>query len=215
MSMDRAVQELNTGLERLHSQVSNHLLWVILHGRPDPDGQVRSAPEPDSQPTGLADHYLVGRLEDRVTEALDRIEQACLLSNDSLASDLGLAAASAELVRLQESLNNLLMFGLAEMFDHEHIAELREFGSEHGDAWEDWTENVIIEMDRCQAALLDTCQALLPCWQELAERMALSSLYIQTSSAHQPVMQEATGITRRSSLTRRSPQAHRPVPTQE
>ncbi len=184
MALERAIHELSESLDRLHSQATNHLLWVIQNGKPVEPGRPPQTSSPaEGQAAGsIAAHYLVGMIEDRVTETTARTEELRAAARNGLQSEASLAAAARRLADVQSKLQELLLFSAAELCGHERVDELRMFGSEHGDAWEGWVENGIIEIDRFQESLLNTFQAILPCWQELAERLSVPTMLIESGS---------------------------------
>ena len=73
------------------------------------------------------------------------------------------------------------------LLTYENVRELIGFGQERGDAWLKWAKNVHIRMKRCRPPLVAVHQALLECWQELAERAALQSVSVQATNIGQQV----------------------------
>ncbi len=62
---------------------------------------------------------------------------------------------------------------------YENLKELARLGSERR-AWLPWANTVKFGIDQCRPALEQTSKALAACWQELAERLGMVSVSVQT-----------------------------------
>jgi hypothetical protein len=67
----------------------------------------------------------------------------------------------------------------SDLMSYERIAELMRVGQERQGEWLAWAHSVKEALDQCQQLLYDLDQALFLCWQEIAERLEITSVSVQ------------------------------------
>jgi hypothetical protein len=70
---------------------------------------------------------------------------------------------------------------------YERISELTRFGRRRKGEWHAWATGVKEALERCREPLYDVNLALFRCWQEIADRVGLSSVSMQTTAIGQYV----------------------------
>jgi hypothetical protein len=70
----------------------------------------------------------------------------------------------------------------AELLPFARVAEVLAVPTERGDAWRDWSFDVIEAATHCREQLDQLARALFACWQELAERTAIGSVSVQQTN---------------------------------
>jgi hypothetical protein len=70
----------------------------------------------------------------------------------------------------------------AEMHCYDRIADLKRLGRERGGEWKGWATELVRAVEHCEAPLGAVGQALVDCWQEVAERAGAGSVAVRTTS---------------------------------
>ena len=79
----------------------------------------------------------------------------------------------------------------ADLIHHRRIQELGRFGRQRGGEWRRWAASVRDGLDSCRHPLDDVDQALFVCWQEVGERVGLSSVAVHSTSIGQHIRLDA------------------------
>jgi hypothetical protein len=87
----------------------------------------------------------------------------------------------------QEHFNRFLQQMTAGLMAYERIAELLTLGVERGGEWHGWAHSVKDAIERCREPADRVTQALLGCWQEMADRAELHAVSIRTVSIGQQI----------------------------
>lgn len=88
-----------------------------------------------------------------------------------------------------------------DLVSYDRVAELLRLGRERGGEWQTWAKGIKAELERCQQHLYHTSQALFRCWLEIADRVGLTSVSVQSTNIGQhitvPTTEELTvdGVT--------------------
>jgi hypothetical protein len=126
-------------------------------------------------------------------EALETVEPAAALKGCQ-AFDVNQARQA--LVFCQEQFNRINQRFSSDLVSYERIAELMRLGQERRGEWRGWTISVRQSLEGCQQHLYDTSHALFRCWQEIAERVGMTSVSVQSTNIGQqvtvPTSQEPT-----------------------
>jgi hypothetical protein len=127
---------------------------------------------------------LLGWLDESITAA-DAGRRAAVHPHD-------LYRATQELIACQRQHNRVTAALAFDLMGYARVAELRRFGRQRGGEWHAWARGVNEALDRCPPPLSDTADALVRCWQELADRMDVSSLLVHQLNIGQQLMVPAT-----------------------
>jgi len=126
----------------------------------------------------------------------DAVDDLCgWLAEARLAAEQGTSAAVVDslnqvrrlLKTSQEKLNLISERLISDLLSYERIAELTSLGRDRGGEWLAWTRNVKTALDACRVPLYDANQALFACWLELTERLATTTISVQTTSIGQHI----------------------------
>jgi hypothetical protein len=128
---------------------------------------------------GNAVDDLQGWLEEAAAAA-GEAQQAVRHPLDGYRARAALALANDRFIRLEYKF-------FLEGVGYEEINELSRFGRRRGREWLGWTGSVIQALDQCRSPLRAVDEALLDCWQELAERLGASSVSVQTTNIGQQI----------------------------
>ncbi len=169
MTLRTAFETSNTYLSTLHEEFS--ALQVTL--RED---------KPDD--TAVADI-----LGDKVDDLLCWLEQALAAAREGQrAVDQGpdLNRAWQALTSCQETFIHL-QYKFFDLISYDSLESLMRADDEAGAAWTVWVRSVKEGLDRCQQPLYNISQALAQCWQEVADRVGMTSVSIRTSNIGQKI----------------------------
>ncbi|HEY0078672.1 MAG TPA: hypothetical protein VGB73_08500 [Pyrinomonadaceae bacterium] len=182
MSLRTEIQSLYAHLQRLREALVS-LRVTIEEDRPEGSSVMLL------DAFGDATEDALGWLE----EALQSIEPAAVLKGDK-AFDANRARQA--LVFCQEQFNRINYRFSFDLVAYERIAELMRLGQERRGEWRGWTTSVRQSLEGCQQQLYDTSHALFRCWQEIAERVGMTSVSVQSTNIGQqvtvPTSQEPT-----------------------
>ena len=100
------------------------------------------------------------------------------------------------LVFCQEQYNRIMNRFMFDLVSYDRVAQLMQLGRERRGEWQAWAGMVKQELEGCQQHLYDANQALFRCWLEIAERVGMTSVSVQTTTIGQqvtvPQIQETT-----------------------
>lgn len=143
-------------------------------------------------------HYgetaLVQLLEDEVEDLLGWLDEARAAAADAHAA----VKAPANLERAREALsvchsrsNRVVQRYYASVMSYHRFDQLVTLGNERGGEWNAWGGATRQGLERCAPRLHELNEALFRCWVELAERIGMNSIHIQTSSVGQQIYTNA------------------------
>src|SRR5215469_12499422 len=75
----------------------------------------------------------------------------------------------------------------SDLISYEKLRDLTSFGRSRRGEWVGWVKSVRIGLEECRQPMDDISQALLACWQEIAERAAITSISVQTTNVGQQI----------------------------
>jgi hypothetical protein len=111
--------------------------------------------------------------------ALHEARRASLNAQRALAPPRDLDRARRALTLCQERFHRLERQFASGLVSYEKLKELARLGNERRE-WLPWTNTVKQGIDQCRHPLERTSKALAACWEELAERLGMVSLSVQT-----------------------------------
>jgi len=108
-------------------------------------------------------------------------------SENAVAETVDLTRARRQLTASQENFQKLSEVFFADLLSYDRIAELLQFGSEHGRQWMAWANTVRQGLEACQPQLQTVALAYFRCWQEIAERVGMNSVSLQSTTIGQQI----------------------------
>jgi hypothetical protein len=177
MALEKAFQELTTRLRKLRDALMEVRLTVV-EDRPVTDEAV------------LVDHFeygiedVLGWLEDGIKHAAEA-EQAVGVPLDLDRARRGLSHSQEWFQRAEQR-----YFG--DLVSYVRIEELTSFGRQRRREWQGWAESVKKGLEHCRPAMEETSQALIRCWQELAERLGTMNVSVHTTNIGQQITPAAS-----------------------
>lgn len=176
MSLRTEFQSLYEQLKRLNEALC--CLNRVINDRPPKGGRVLLLDE-----FGDAVTDTVGRLE----EAQKAVEPLLEGSQQKGEPSFDIGNARQALVFCQEQFNSILRRFMDDLVSYDWVAQLMQLGRERRGEWQTWAGVVKLELEGCQHHLYDTNQALFRCWLEIAERVGMTSVSVQTTNIGQQV----------------------------
>jgi hypothetical protein len=71
------------------------------------------------------------------------------------------------------------------------MEDLTSFGSERRGEWSSWVTSVKQGIGHCRQPVEDAGKALAECWQEIAERVGMTSVSVRTTNIGQQIASDA------------------------
>ena len=190
MSLRTEIQALCAQLERLHEALAG--LRTAIDDRPTAGGTVLLL-----DAFGDAVEDALGWL----AEALGQVEPLACTPPANGPAGFDANRARQALVTAQEQYNRIMNRFTFDLISYDRVAQLMQLGRERRGEWHDWAGIVRQELESCQQHLYDTNQALFRCWLEIAERVGMTSVSVQTTTIGQQVTVPQTPDTTAEGMT--------------
>jgi len=172
MALETAFQDLQGQFQKLRDVLFG-LHMTVIEDRPLQD-----------------DVALVDKFGDAAADLLGWLQEALTAATEgqqAVGHPTDVNQARRALTICQERFNRVTHRFSTDLMSYERIAELVSLGSERQGEWPTWTSSVKEGLDRCQQPFYDVNQALFLCWQEIAERVGMNSVSVQTKSVGQQI----------------------------
>lgn len=172
MGLESAFESLHHALTRLSETVS------ALHVTITEDKPARGAT------------VLVDQLDNLVTDLLGMLEEANVHMTQALRnckSSGQLEQVRRTLCEIHALINRFTTQYTGEVGAHRTLSKLLEMGRERGREWREWSLEVKTAVERCRLPVMTVSDALLDCWNELAQHMAQGSVSMQNTSIGQQI----------------------------
>jgi hypothetical protein len=163
VALEATFRGLSFHLHQLHDALNE--LHITLGDQPSDDQSAMA----DGLETAVLD--LMGRLHEA--------RGAALKAQKALGHPPDLDRARRALTLCQEGFHRLEKQFMSDLVSYEKLKELARLGNERR-AWLPWANTVKQGIEQCRQPLEQTSKALAACWQELAERLGMVSLSVQT-----------------------------------
>jgi hypothetical protein len=137
------------------------------------------------------DVVVAGRLADAVLAARGLLDEARGHGEEALravAAPLDGDRARRGLAACQERFHGFARQVAVELASFDRLDDLRTVGEERGPAWRKWAEVVHQSLEQCQGQIDEARNAMLVCWQELAERLGAGAVSVRNTSIGQQIM---------------------------
>ncbi len=176
MSLRTEFQSLYAQLERLDEALTG--LRTVIDDRPPKGDRVLLL-----DAFGDAVEDTLGWLEETLTVVAPLVQTAQPKGD----AQFDVNAARQALIFSQEQFNRIMNRFMFDLVSYDRVAQLIQLGRERRGEWQAWAGVVKQELEGCQQHLYDTNQALFRCWLEIAERIGMSSVSVQTTTIGQQV----------------------------
>jgi hypothetical protein len=173
VALEAIFQELFTELRKLHDTLVAVRLTVVE------DKPVRGE-------AALVDH-----LEDSILEMmglLDESLKAARTAQKAVGNVTDLNGTRRALTICQERFHRIEQQFAAELISYEKLTDLTSLGSERGGEWLPWSNSVKEGIEQCRQPLDGVSNALAACWQEIAERVGMTSVSVQATNIGQKIV---------------------------
>jgi hypothetical protein len=173
MAMEAAFRELLTELRKLYDTLVALRLTVV-----------------EDKPA-RGDAALVDRLEDTALDVMGLLNEALRAARLAQKGVLGapdLNGARRGLTTCQERFHRIERQFAAELVSYEILKDLASLGSERRGEWLPWANSVRSGIEQCREPLDGASKALAACWQEIAERVGMTSVSVQTTNIGQKIV---------------------------
>lgn len=178
MPIERTFRDLSTQLRRLHDTLLALRLTVV-----------------EDRPLN-GDAALVDQLEDSILDQMGLLDEGLKAAQAALKAvghptDLGQARLA--LSNCQERFHGIEQQFSADLVSYEKLKDLVSLGGRGGE-WPLWANSVKQGIEQCRQPLDGASKALAACWQEIAERVGMTSISVQTTYIGQKIVTEASEV---------------------
>jgi hypothetical protein len=111
-------------------------------------------------------------------------------ASQAVAHPVDLDRARRVLARCQKHFHLVARRFAADLVSYERLTDLTSFGLEHRGGWRAWVRGVKDAIEGCRHPLDQAADALFECWQEIGERVGMTSVSVRTTN----VGQQFTGV---------------------
>lgn len=177
MPLEATFQELCTQLRKLRDTLIAVRLTVVED-------------KPVKGEAALVDH-----LGDTILDllgSLDEALKAARAAQKAVATTPDLNASRRALALCQERFHRIERQFAAELISYEKLRDLARLGSERRGEWLPWSNSAKDGIERCRQPLDGASKALAACWQEIAERVGMTSVSVQATNIGQKIMSKDT-----------------------
>jgi hypothetical protein len=142
------------------------------------------------------DAALVDQLEDTILDLmgfLDESLKAARVAQKAVGHPLDLDGARRALATCQERFHRIEQQFSADLVSYEKLKDLASLGARGGE-WPPWANSVKQGIEQCRQPLDGASKALAACWQEIAERVGMTSISVQATNIGQKIVAEASEL---------------------
>jgi len=134
---------------------------------------------------------LVDHLEDTILEMmglLDEALKAARAAQTAVGNLTDLNGARRALAVCQQRFHRIEQQFAAELVSYEKLTDLTRLGSERRGEWLLWSNSVKEGIEQCRQPLDGASKSLAACWQEIAERVGMTSVSVRTTNIGQKII---------------------------
>lgn len=145
------------------------------------------------------DAAIVDNFEDAVDDLRGWVEEALKAAEtaeQAVEHPMDIDRARRALTVCQERFQLIEKEFAANLVSYERMKDLNSFGSERRREWPSWVTSVKQGIEHCRQPIEDAGKALAECWQEIAERVGMTSVSVQTTSIGQKMVTELKDMAR-------------------
>jgi hypothetical protein len=118
---------------------------------------------------------------------------AAVEATQAVGHPLDVDRARRALAKCQERFHRVARRFAADLVSYERIADLTSLGLERRGGWRDWSHGVKVAIEACRRPLDEAADALFQCWQEIGERVGMTSVSVRTTNVGQQFSGAAAG----------------------
>ena len=180
MPLEETFQKLSTELRKLHDTLIAARLTVVE------DKPVRGE-------SALVDH-----LGDSILDLLGSLNEALKAAREAqkaVSNVTDLNTARRALTACQQRFHRIEQQFAMELVSYEKLKDLSRLGSERRGEWLLWSNSAKDGIEQCRPPLDGVSKALAACWQEIADRVGMTSISVQATNIGQELVERrARGI---------------------
>jgi len=143
-----------------------------------------------------SDVALVDQLEDSILDQMGLLDEglkAAQAAQKAVGHPADLGQARSALTTCQERFHGIERQFSADLVSYEKLKDLASLGARGGE-WRPWAISVKQGIEQCRQPLDAASKALAACWQEIAERVGMTSISVQATNIGQKIVAEATEL---------------------
>ena len=143
---------------------------------------------------------LVDVFEDTILELMGWLEEALKstrTAEKALQHSTDLNSARRALAACQRNIHQIERQFSEELVSYEKLKDLTGLGNARRGEWTPWANSVKQGIEQCREPLDGASRALAACWQEIAERVGLTSVSVQTTNIGQKIISKPQDVARR------------------
>lgn len=172
MALEKTFHEFSVQLTRLQDRV-DELRLTVVEDKPSRNDAV------------VVDNVELA-LED-MAGWLHETRLAAKTAEKAVAPPVDIDKARQALSACQEKFHRVEQVFSASFLSYERIKDLTSFGRERRGEWLAWVNSVKQGIDHCRQPIENAGQALAACWQEIAERVGMTSISVRTTNIGQKI----------------------------
>jgi hypothetical protein len=179
MALEAAFRELFGELRKLHDTLVAVRLTVVE------DKPLKS------------EAALVDRMEDTILDImgfLDEAMKAARVAQKGAANGADLNAVRRALATCQERFHRIERQYADDLVSYELLKDLASLGSERRGEWLPWSNSVKEGIEQCRQPLDGASKALAACWQEIAERVGMTSVSVMNTNIGQEIVAKGSEL---------------------
>jgi hypothetical protein len=176
MALEATFRELSSQLRKLHDMLLALRLTVVED-------------KPVKGEAALVDH-----LEDTILDlmgALDQSLTAARTAQKGVGHPLDLDRSHRALTTCQDRFHQIEQQYSADLASFEKLRDLETLAGRGGE-WRPWAASVKGGVEQCRQPLDGVSKALAMCWQEIAERVGMTSVSVQATNIGQKIVARTT-----------------------
>lgn len=173
MALEATFRLLHSELRKLHDM----LLALRLTVAED---------KPLSGEAALVDYF-----EDTILDLMGLLNESlkgARAAQRAVGADQDLRSAGRALNVCQDRLQRIERQFSADLMSYEKLKDLAGLGSERRGEWIPWATSVRQGIEQCRQPLDRATKAMAACWQEIAERVGMTSVSVQTTNIGQKIV---------------------------
>lgn len=175
MALEAIFRELSKQLHQLHDAL--HALSITVGDRPEDHGAALA----DDLDNTVLD--LVG--------VLHQARKAALNARQAVTHPVDLDRTRRALTICQERFLHLEQDFAANLISYDKLRALARLGGERRGEWPHWAGITKERIEECRPPLEAVSLAIAACWQELAERVGMTSITVHATNIGQKISKEA------------------------
>ena len=179
MALERTFREFATQLSKLDGRLRELEITVVEDKPPRHDAVIVDTFE-----------YAVCDLRGWVKEARRAADEA----ERAVDHPVDIESARRALTHSQEQFGRVEHGFAANLVSYERLKDLTSFGAERGGEWFSWATTVKQGIEQCRPPVEEARQALAACWQEIAERVGMTSVSVRTKNIGQKIVAKASEV---------------------